>query len=83
MTNNSDFNPILRDVSGISTVLDLTSTMKGVSPGPVEFGLALDKTGIQLGITGTATLAGEVSGTKIRVGYAPCPAGNVMVRYIY
>jgi hypothetical protein len=66
-----------KDISGISTVLDLTSTMKGVSPGPIEFGLALDKTGIQLGITGTATLAGEVSGTKIRVGYAPCPAGNV------
>jgi len=65
-----------KNVSGINTVLDLTSTMKGVSPGPVDFGLAFDKGGYQVGITGSSTLSGELSGTKVRLGFAPCSNMN-------
>ena len=67
-----------RNVSGINMVLDMTSSLKGVSPGPVDFGLAFDKDGYQLGVTGTAGIPSfAVSNTKFRLGFAGCGHFNV------
>lgn len=70
-----DFN---KNVSGINMVLDMTSSLKGVSPGPVDFGLAFDKDGYQLGVTGTAGIPSfAVSNTKFRLGFAGCGHFNL------
>jgi len=69
-----------KDVSGIGTMLNLDTCTKGTSfLQPVNFGLAFEKSGYQLGVTGTVEniTSPAVSKTQFHVGWAGCSNANL------
>jgi len=69
-----------KDVSGISTTLDLATSTKGTNfIQPINFGLGLEKSGYQFGVTGTVEniTAPAVSKALFHLGFAACSNMNV------
>lgn len=69
-----------KDVSGIGTMLNLDTCTKGTSfLQPINFGLAFEKSGYQLGVTGCVEniTAPSVSKTQFHVGWAGCKNANL------